>query len=148
MTNRLSVPMPPLALMGLTSGDTARIAAAIDAELAESTRTSYLSSWRQWEAWCRGRGIGTLPAVTAWAVAFGVPVELPRMTRDPQSRTDTLVSALILVAALRTAGGGAFVDVGAETLWTMWLALSSSGVTLSAMASAAAIRTSMSMPWD
>ena len=50
MTNQLSVPTPPLALMGLTSDDMARIAAAIDAELAESTRTSYLLAWRHGEA--------------------------------------------------------------------------------------------------
>ena len=41
MTNHLSVLMPALAPMGLTSGDMARIGAAIEAELAESTRTSY-----------------------------------------------------------------------------------------------------------
>ena len=63
MANHLSVPTPLLALMGLTSGDTARIAAAIDVELAGSTRTSYFCAWRHWEAWCRGRGIAALPAV-------------------------------------------------------------------------------------
>lgn len=47
---------------GLTGGDAARIAAAIDAELAESTRTSYASAWRQWDKWCRGRDIPALPA--------------------------------------------------------------------------------------
>src|SRR5665811_1943500 len=70
MTNQLSAPTPPLALMGLTSGDTARIAAAIDAELAESSRTSYLSAWRHWEAWCRGRSIPALPAVPESLAAF------------------------------------------------------------------------------
>ena len=70
MTNHLSVPTPPLALLGLTSDDTARIAAAIDAELAESTRTSYLSAWRHWEAWCRGRGIPALPTVPESLAAF------------------------------------------------------------------------------
>jgi hypothetical protein len=34
---------------GLTAGDAERIAAAIGAELADSTRTSYASAWRVWE---------------------------------------------------------------------------------------------------
>ena len=70
MANHLRVPTPLLALVGLTSGDMARIAAAIDAELAESTRTSYLCAWRHWEAWCRGRGIAALPAVPESLAAF------------------------------------------------------------------------------
>ena len=56
--------------MGLTSGDTARIGAAIEAELAESTRTSYASAWRQWDSWCSGRGIPALPAVPESLAAF------------------------------------------------------------------------------
>ena len=52
-------PIPPLrptaVANGLIVGDADRIAAAINAELAESTRTAYASAWRQWAAWCRGR---------------------------------------------------------------------------------------------
>ena len=44
-------------LLGLTGCDAVRIAAAIDAELSASTRRAYASAWRQWEVWCRGRGI-------------------------------------------------------------------------------------------
>jgi integrase len=46
----------------LGTADLQRIAAAIDAELAQSTRTTYASGWRSWEAWCRRRGLGPLPA--------------------------------------------------------------------------------------
>lgn len=40
-------------LAGLTLHDAALIAAAMDAELADSTRIQYASAWRQWERWCR-----------------------------------------------------------------------------------------------
>jgi integrase len=46
----------------LTSDDLQRIAVAIDAEVAESTRTTYASSWRSWETWCSRRGLVPLPA--------------------------------------------------------------------------------------
>ena len=49
-------------LRGLTSDDLQRISVAIDAEVAESTRTTYASSWRSWEAWCHRRGLVPLPA--------------------------------------------------------------------------------------
>lgn len=43
-----SIARPPtFGLGGLTVGDAERIAAAIDAELTESTRTSYASAWSQ-----------------------------------------------------------------------------------------------------
>ena len=69
-TSTQPTPVSSLALLGLTSGDMARIGAAIEAELAESTRTSYLLAWRHWEAWCRGRGIGALPTVPESLAAF------------------------------------------------------------------------------
>lgn len=46
----------------LRTDDLQRIAAAIDAELAPSTRTTYASGWRCWETWCRRRGLAALPA--------------------------------------------------------------------------------------
>ena len=56
--------------LGRTPGDAARIAAAIDAELAASTRTSYASAWRQWGAWCRERDIAALPAAPETIAAY------------------------------------------------------------------------------
>ncbi|KRF14022.1 hypothetical protein ASG90_14635 [Nocardioides sp. Soil797] len=46
----------------LTTADAERIATAVEAELAPSTRATYDCAWRQWEGWCRGRGIDPLPA--------------------------------------------------------------------------------------
>ena len=46
----------------LRTDDFHRIAVAIDAEVAESTRTTYASGWRGWETWCRRRGLVPLPA--------------------------------------------------------------------------------------
>ncbi|MGC3952670.1 MAG: hypothetical protein QM804_00170 [Propionicimonas sp.] len=37
------------ARVGLTALDVERIAAAVDAELAASTRETYACGWRQWE---------------------------------------------------------------------------------------------------
>lgn len=63
---------PPLARarVPLTASDAERIAAAVDAELAASTRETYASAWRQWERWCRGRGIQPLPAPPEAVAAF------------------------------------------------------------------------------
>jgi integrase len=63
---------PPLARahVTLTALDTERIAAAVDAELAASTRETYASGWRQWEQWCRGRAIDPLPAPPEAIAAF------------------------------------------------------------------------------
>lgn len=56
MTNPLLIPIvldaPPRAL--LTEADAGRIATAIEAELAPSTRAMYAGAWRQWDRWCRG----------------------------------------------------------------------------------------------
>jgi len=60
----------PRVPLGLTPGDAARVAAAIDAELAASTRTSYASAWRRWEAWCRERDIASLPAAPEAIAAY------------------------------------------------------------------------------
>jgi hypothetical protein len=46
----------------LTATDAERIATAIEAELAPSTRATYAVAWRQRDQWCRGRGIAPLPA--------------------------------------------------------------------------------------
>jgi len=54
----------------LTASDAERIATAIEAELAPSTREMYASAWRQWERWCRGRGLDALPAAPEALAAF------------------------------------------------------------------------------
>lgn len=63
---------PPLphARVGLTATDAERIATAAEAELAASTRETYACGWRQWERWCRGRGIQPLPAPPEAIAAF------------------------------------------------------------------------------
>lgn len=54
---------PPATLpTGLTPADTARIAAAIAAGQADSTRAVYASAWRRWEQWCAAREIVPIPA--------------------------------------------------------------------------------------
>ena len=56
--------------IGLTARDAERIAAAVEAELAASTRIVYASAWRQWEAWCRSRGVTALPAPPEAVAAY------------------------------------------------------------------------------
>lgn len=56
--------------MALTAIDAERIATAVDAELAASTRETYACGWRQWERWCWGRGIQPLPAPPEAIAAF------------------------------------------------------------------------------
>ena len=71
MTNPLSpivFDAPPRAL--LTEADAGRIATAIEAELALSTRAMYASAWRQCERWCRGRGLDALPAAPEALAAY------------------------------------------------------------------------------
>ena len=46
---------PTHGLPGLTARDAERVAAALEAELAASTRIVYASAWRQWEEWCAPR---------------------------------------------------------------------------------------------
>jgi hypothetical protein len=54
----------------LTASDAERIATAIEAELAPSTREMYAGAWRQWERWCRGRSINLRPAAPELLAAF------------------------------------------------------------------------------
>lgn len=71
-TPPLTLIEPPLAhpRVPLTTLDVDRIAAAVDAELAASTRETYACGWRQWELWCHGRGITPLPAPPEAIAAF------------------------------------------------------------------------------
>lgn len=73
MTNSLirleDLPLPNHGV-ALTAGDADRIATAIEAELAASTRATYDCAWRQWDRWCQGRGISPLPAPPEALAAF------------------------------------------------------------------------------
>ena len=72
MTNPLLIPTvldaPPRTV--LTEADAGRIAVAIEADLAPSTRAMYAGAWRQWERWCRGRGLDALPAAPEALAAY------------------------------------------------------------------------------
>ena len=46
----------------MTPTDAARIAGALEADLAASSRVVYACAWRQWETWCARRGSSPLPA--------------------------------------------------------------------------------------
>ena len=54
----------------LTADDTARIAAALDAAYAETTRKVYAFAWSQWARWCHDRGITKLPAEPTAVCAY------------------------------------------------------------------------------
>lgn len=56
--------------VGLTVEDAQRIAAALGAAHADSTRTMYAHMWRVWERWCRARGICAMPADPAALAAY------------------------------------------------------------------------------
>jgi hypothetical protein len=55
------VPAPVLP-HGLTVEEAVRIAEAISATHAESTRAVYGCMWSQWERWCQARGVAPMPA--------------------------------------------------------------------------------------
>ncbi len=55
---------------GLTETDESRIAAALAAIHAESTRKVYAYAWRRWVHWCAGRGIVLFPAEPAAVCAY------------------------------------------------------------------------------
>lgn len=55
---------------GLTVDEAVRIAEAITASHAESTRTMYDWAWSKWEAWCAARGVIAMPAEPALICAY------------------------------------------------------------------------------
>lgn len=55
---------------GLTEQDATRIAAAIAANHAESTRAVYAHAWSKWEDWCTKRGFLALPAAPSVVSAY------------------------------------------------------------------------------
>ena len=55
---------------GLRVEEAIRIADAITAANAQSTRTMYDWAWSQWERWCHARGATTLPAEPALICAY------------------------------------------------------------------------------
>jgi integrase len=65
-TTALAAPMPT----GLTDIDATRIATAISAAHAESTRLVYAHTWRVWERWCSTRGVCPLPGDPAALCAY------------------------------------------------------------------------------
>jgi len=67
--NPPSVPSPD-PWVGLTEDDATRIAAALAATHAESTRKVYAFAWRRWVRWCSGRGIVPFPAKPAAVCAY------------------------------------------------------------------------------
>jgi hypothetical protein len=65
-----TAPSPRYRRPGLTARDAARVAAAIEAEIAPSTRTVYASAWHKWEEWCNARGITAMPSHTDALAAY------------------------------------------------------------------------------
>lgn len=65
-----SSPDHPHLPAGLSVEEAVRIAEAITAAHAESTRTMYDWAWSQWERWCHARGATTLPAEPALICAY------------------------------------------------------------------------------
>jgi integrase len=55
---------------GLTVADATRIAAAIAACHADSTRTIYAGAWNRWQRWCAARQIEPMPAGPAAICAY------------------------------------------------------------------------------
>jgi integrase len=55
---------------GLTEDDATRIATALAATHAESTRKAYAFAWQRWMRWCSGRGIVPFPAEPAAVCAY------------------------------------------------------------------------------
>jgi len=55
---------------GLTEDDATRIATAMAATHAESTRAVYAFAWGRWVRWCTGRGIVPFPAEPAAVCAY------------------------------------------------------------------------------
>ncbi|MGH3414661.1 MAG: site-specific integrase [Marmoricola sp.] len=68
-----TLPVPTLATDlpdGLTVEEAIRIAEAISATHAESTRAVYRCMWGQWERWCQARGVVPMPASPAMICAY------------------------------------------------------------------------------
>jgi integrase len=61
---------PSNTLARLTEADVIRIAAALAATHAESTRTVYAGAWQRWATWCASRGLLALPAEPAAVCAY------------------------------------------------------------------------------
>jgi integrase len=62
--------IPTLHLGGLTVRDAERIALALEADLAPSTRHVYACAWRLWVRWCRERHLAPIPAAPEAIAAY------------------------------------------------------------------------------
>ena len=71
MTTSPTAAARPAALPAdLTVDEAVRIADAITAAHADSTRNVYAWAWSQWERWCTGRGATAIPAEPAMICAY------------------------------------------------------------------------------
>ncbi len=95
-----SSPVDPFA--GLTATDAARIATAMGASLAKSTRTVYAHAWRGWERWCTARAVNPLPGSPAAVCAYLVE----RANRVPRSALTSAACPSAIAAPRSRAGGG------------------------------------------
>lgn len=99
MTSTLPVRVDAMTYPLLTEDDAARIAAAISASRAETTRTVYACAWRAWERWCAGRGLdplggsGAKPAVVCAYLAERAADGASTATSDPPKRCTPLPAA-------------------------------------------------------
>jgi hypothetical protein len=85
---------PIRASPALTPGDAERVATAIEAEHAPSSRRMCAGAWRQWERWCQGRGLhplqaspGTLAAFLAKRAEAGLSFGSPQLHQTRFRRT-------------------------------------------------------------
>src|SRR5262245_36488384 len=62
--------LPGASLPAALAPDLTRAAELARHEKAPATRRAYRSDFRLFEAWCRGRGVGALPATAETVAAF------------------------------------------------------------------------------
>jgi hypothetical protein len=87
---------------GPKAADLECIAVAIDAEVAQSTRTTYASGWRGWETWCRSRVLVPLSAARHRALMEGFLRQRSRRAVLPVRHTRQVV--VLVPRQIRMAG--------------------------------------------
>jgi site-specific recombinase XerD len=68
--DRDALPEPGSSCTPLTEADASRIATALAANHAETTRTCYANAWQRWTRWCEGRGLVPFPASPSTVCAY------------------------------------------------------------------------------